>query len=60
MKKKNQILPGKHIGQRSKKDDSVPHIQHQREMTTQAGDRGRTEPRRGPTPPKARGSTPKK
>lgn len=59
MKKQNPIKPGEHVGRRSKKDDSVPHQQHVRDMTVRAGGRGRTEPRRGATPPKARGSTAK-
>ncbi len=56
MKKQRPIKPGEHVGERSAKDDSVPHQQHQRDMTVRAGGRGRTEPRRGPTPPKTRRS----
>jgi hypothetical protein len=54
--KKRPIHPGENVGQQTPKDDAVPHIRHQRGRTTKHALRGRTEPRRGPTPPRGRGS----
>jgi hypothetical protein len=58
MKKKREIRPGDVVGERSPKDDGVPHQQLIRGQTIREGARGRTEPRRGPTPPRRRRSRP--
>jgi hypothetical protein len=57
MTKRRPIRPGDVVGRRSPKDDSLPHQRNQRAQTTKAAGRGRTEPRRGPTPPKGRRSS---
>jgi hypothetical protein len=55
LKKKKSVHPGAHVGGSMPHDDNLPMQQHIRGETIRHGLRGRTEPRRGPTPPKHHG-----
>jgi hypothetical protein len=55
LKKKKSVHPGANVGGPTHFDDSVPMQQHIRGEIIRAGSRGRTEPRRGATPPKHHG-----
>jgi hypothetical protein len=54
-KKRNAVFPGPHVGGSTPHDDNLPLQRHIRGETIKANFRGRTEPRRGPTPPKHHG-----
>jgi hypothetical protein len=55
LKKKKSVFPGPHVGEASSKDDALPIQKFLRGETTKHAQRGRTEPRRGATPPKHHG-----
>lgn len=55
LKKKKSIHPGPHVGGPTAFDDTLPVQKHIRDETMRASFRGRTEPRRGATPPKHHG-----
>jgi len=40
-KKKHEVKPGPHVGGPSAADDDVPHIELERRLTIQHGERGR-------------------
>jgi hypothetical protein len=56
LKKNKSVHPGANVGGPSRGDDGVPVQKHVRDETIRAAFRGRTEPRRGATPPKHHGS----